>query len=183
MGWSASRLQAITEDLDGSVLAVQETHLLPVKLERAHCAARRAGCRMVHGRAVLAKVGRATDGQHLGVGFVVREAVVTQPVLPTGAAGRMLHATRRLCMLRLPPSLAMPQGLMLASFYAPQAKSEDAPRFRAAVIEVLTAGCGLANVVVGGLEWDDHSIARLSLRLWSELSAAGMDPGSGDTMA
>ena len=85
-GWSASRLQAITEDLDVSVLAVQETHLLPVKLERAHCAARRAGCRLVHGRAVPAKVGRATDGQHLGVGIVVRQAVVTQPVLPTGAA-------------------------------------------------------------------------------------------------
>ena len=138
-GWSAGRLRAIAEDLDVGVLAVQETHLMPVKLERAHGAARRVGCRLVHGRAVPPMETRRTQGQHLGVGFVVRQAVVTQPVLPTGAAERMLHATGRLCMLRLPPSLAMPQGLLLASFYAPQAKSEEAPRFRAAVIEVLTA--------------------------------------------
>ena len=33
----------------------------------------------------------------------------------------------------------MPRGLLLASFYAPQAGSEESPQFLGAVIEVLTA--------------------------------------------
>ena len=116
--WSQEKLAVVTADIDADILAVQETHLGALPLERAHLAARARGFALHHGRPVPPL--RASDhGRSCGVGFLVAHGVAVSHSPPVGCAWRMLHSLRRLHAVRIPPRPGLPQGLLLFSIYAP----------------------------------------------------------------
>jgi hypothetical protein len=49
-GWSAERATVIASAVPVDVLAIQETHLAPLAVEKAHTTARNAGLCLHHGR-------------------------------------------------------------------------------------------------------------------------------------
>jgi exonuclease III len=118
-------------------VAVQETHLAAVPLERARTTASTFGMHLHHGRAVPAVTG--INGRSCGVGFVTARGVAVAPVPPQGVAWRMLHAMGRLHAVRLPPRAGLPQGLLLLSVYAPLSQHGahvERARFAQAMLEV-----------------------------------------------
>ena len=120
-GWSLHRAGVIVEDVGADVLAVQETHLSPVMLERSMAAAHRHhGLRLHHGRPVPPSEG-GLFGRRCGVGFVAAPGVALVPAPPRGAPWRMLHAMYRLHGVQIPPRPGLPLGVLLLSVYAPVA--------------------------------------------------------------
>ena len=68
--------------------------------------------------------------------LVTSSGVSVSPVPPSGAAWRMLHAVRRLHVVRLPPRPGLPHGLLLVSLYAPlSTQPVDRTQFDAALLE------------------------------------------------
>ena len=55
--WCLSRLEVVCDSIAVDLLAVQETHLASVDLERAQSAARRSGLCLHHGRPVPPSIG------------------------------------------------------------------------------------------------------------------------------
>ena len=116
--WSVERAVVVYQDIAFDVLAVQETHLAVHPLERARSQAQTLGLQLHHGRPVR-PVGSSDHGKSCGVGFVAAPGVALSPVVPVGAAWRMLHALCRLHAVSLPPRSGLPHGLLLVSLYAP----------------------------------------------------------------
>jgi hypothetical protein len=83
--WSPERAAVIAGDVGVDVLAVQETHLAMLPLERAHSTTRALGLHLHHGRPVR-PVGKSDHGKSCGVGFVTSLGISVSPVPPSGAA-------------------------------------------------------------------------------------------------
>jgi exonuclease III len=134
--WTVPKATVVATEVGAHVLALQETHLSSLTLERAHTSARALGLHLHHGRPVWTARGESF-GRSCGVGFVTMQGVAVTPVLPVGAAWRQLHAVGRLHAVRLAPRPALPRGLLLLSIYAPlQPQTAERVRFNRALLEV-----------------------------------------------
>ena len=107
--WSPESAVVISTDIAADILAVQETHLAALPLERARTTAHNLGLHLHHGRPVP-RSGTSEHGKSCGVGFLAAKGVALSPVLPSGTAWRQLHATSRLHAVRVPPVLTFPRG-------------------------------------------------------------------------
>ena len=116
--WCLSRLEVVCDSIAVDLLAVQETHLASVDLERAQSAARRSGLCLHHGRPVPTHPG-SLHGKSCGVGFLAKAGMAVMPKLPQGAGWRRLHALCRLYAVRLAPRQGLPLGMLFFSLYAP----------------------------------------------------------------
>ena len=134
--WSPESAVVISTDIAADILAVQETHLAALPLERARTTAHNLGLHLHHGRPVP-RSGTSEHGKSCGVGFLAAKGVALSPVLPSGTAWRQLHATSRLHAVRVPPRPDLPKGLLLLSLYAPlSTQPAERARFNLAMLEV-----------------------------------------------
>ena len=76
--WCLPRLEVIRESISVDLLAVQETHLASVGLERAQTAARRSQLCLHHGRPVPTRPGTLL-GKSCGVGFFAKAGAAVIP--------------------------------------------------------------------------------------------------------
>ena len=116
--WSRPKVERAAFEIPFDILAVQETHLAIVPLERAHTTAASLDLHLHHGRPVPPS-GHSLHGRSCGVGFLARRGLALSKVLPTTAAGRRLHAHGRWHAVRLAPRSDLPHGLLLVTIYAP----------------------------------------------------------------
>ena len=99
-------------------MALQETKLAPLPLERARAFLQRSSYTLHHGLAVPAE--RAgVHGVRCGVGILAASGVAVAPLPPQGAAWRRLHAMARVHGVQVPPRKGIPLGLRVFSVYAP----------------------------------------------------------------
>ena len=134
-GWTAERATAIATSVPVDLLAIQETHLAKLAVEKAHTTARNAGLRLHHGRPAQ-RYGSEDRARACGVGFIVREGIAIQPALPTCPAWCRLHDMRRLHGIALAPRPDLPHGLLFLSVYAPLPGTIDRPPFDLAMEEL-----------------------------------------------
>ena len=135
-GWTAERATVIATSVPADVLAIQETHLAKLSVEKAHTTARNAGLRLHHGRPAQ-RYGSEDCARACGVGFVTQVGIAIMPALPTCPAWSSLHAMRRLHGVRLAPRLGLPHGVLLLSVYAPLPGSVDRVPFDRAMVELV----------------------------------------------
>ena len=105
------------------------------------------------------------------MGFLAREGVAVQPVVPRGAAWRRLHSMCRVHAVRLPPRSGLPQGLLLLSIYAPlqgHGQQVDRAQFTAAMLELIFGlDMQVPTLLLGDFNgstcppWDYHGAGRL----------------------
>ena len=137
--WTEQKALLVAGAIDVDILAIQETQLAVVPLERAHTTVRRARLHLHHGRPAVAQQ-HSEHGKSCGVGFLCREGVAVAPAVPSCTAWRMLHALRRTYGVLLPPRAGLPRGLLLLSIYAPLREHGQATlraRFDLALLELL----------------------------------------------
>ena len=111
-------MHVISQELPVDILAVQETHLAQQPVEWARGTARNLGMVLHHGHPVPAVV-KGVHGRSCGVGFICRQGLALQPMLPVGGAWRRLHAMSRLHAVCIPPRPGLPRGFLLLSVYVP----------------------------------------------------------------
>ena len=116
--WSRPKVERAAFEIPFDILAVQETHLAIVPLERAHTTAASLDLHLHHGRPVPPS-GHSLHVRSCGFGFLARRGLALSKVLPTTAAGRRLHAHGRWHAVRLAPRSDLPHGLLLVTIYAP----------------------------------------------------------------
>ena len=134
--WSLDKVAVVAEDIAADILAIQETHLAVLPLERARASAHSFGLTLHHGRPVP-PVTSSAHGKSCGVGFLAGPGVALSPAIPAGAAWRMLHSLHRLHAIRLPPRRGLPSGLLLLSIYAPlSTQVTERTRFDSAFLEL-----------------------------------------------
>ena len=97
---------------------MQETHLAPVLLERAHTTVRHLQLHLHHGRPAP-PLAHSEHARSVGVGFLCRSGLPVSPVVPQFPAWCRLATMRRLHAVSLPPRPDLPRGLLLMSVYAP----------------------------------------------------------------
>ena len=135
--WSVAKVAVVASSVMADVLAIQETHLAPLPLEKAHTTVRQAGLHLHHGRPVK-PMPHSEHGRSCGVGFLCREGLPVIPVPLSTPVWRRLVAVRRLHGVRLAPRAGLPQGLLLLSVYAPLQEQEEARAcFDDALLEVV----------------------------------------------
>jgi exonuclease III len=131
--WSAARASVIAFDVAADIVAVQETHLAKLPLERAKTTSVSLGMRLLHGAAAQ-PVGNSEHGKVCGVGFLVKAGIALTREMPSTPPWRMLNAERRLHVASIPPRPHLPLGLLLVSLYAPLHTQEtERLRFDAAL--------------------------------------------------
>ena len=139
--WTAAKVERLQDALDFHLIGLQETHLASLPLEYAQSTARRVGFRLHHGRPA-AYTSSGMFGRTCGVGFLARDGVAVNPVVPVGAAWRRLHGWRRLHAVRLPPRPGLPHGVLVVTIYAPLQGHDQAAEkaaFNAALLEMTFA--------------------------------------------
>ena len=115
--WHEDRLSAVGS-LSVDILALQETKLARIPLERARGAARGHGYTLHHGPPVPA-TRAGLHGDACGVGLLAAPGVAVSPLPPQGPAWRRLHDSYRLHGVCIPPRSGLPRGLRLFTVYAP----------------------------------------------------------------
>ena len=116
--WTVDRAESISTALDLDIVALQETHLAPLPLERAHSTAHRLGLHLHHGHPTTPQPG-SVHGRSCGVGFTTLSGMPASPVWPIGPSWRMLYAMGRLHAIRLGPFPTMPHAFLILTFYVP----------------------------------------------------------------
>ena len=115
--WTPAKASAVAA-LDFDVLAIQETHLAAVLLERAHTTVRHLQLHLHHGPPVPS-LAHSEHGRSVGVGFLCRSGLPVSPVVPQFPAWCRLAYMRRLHAVAVAPRPDLPRGLLLFSVYAP----------------------------------------------------------------
>ena len=115
--WTPAKVSAVAA-LAFDILAVQETHLAAVLLERAHTTVRHLQLHLHHGRPVQ-PLAHSEHGRSVGVGFLCRSGLPVSPVVPQSPAWCRLAYMRRLHAVAVAPRPDLPRGLLLMSVYAP----------------------------------------------------------------
>ena len=159
--WSAAKVAFLASSEMVDILAIQETHLAPLPLERAHATARQAGLHLHHGRPAV-PMPHSEHGRSCGVGFLCRQGLSVMPAVPGCPAWRRLAAMRRLHGVRLAPREGLPHGLLLLSIYAPLREQEEA---RACFDSAFWS-------------WCTHSICKCPLCSWAIPMARPVPPGT-----
>ena len=126
--WTVAKASVLAASVDADILAIQETHLARVPLQKAHKSARNAGLQLHHGRPSEC-VAHSEHGKSCGVGFVSRKDVAVAPALPSCPSWRRLHAMRRLHGVRLAPRAGLPHGVLFLAVYAPLPTSPEREAF------------------------------------------------------
>ena len=113
--WSAAKVAFLATSDMVDILAIQETHLAPLPLERAHVTARQAGLHLHHGRPAV-PMPHSEHGRSCGGGFLCQQGLSVMPAIPTCPAWRRLAAMRRLHGVKLAPREGGPAPWPLAAF-------------------------------------------------------------------
>ena len=137
--WTEDRMEGAM-GLGADFVAVQETRLATVPLNRAQRLVQSRGWALHHGMAVK-EVRGELRGSGCGVGFLVAPGRAVAKLHPTPGAWQRLNAMGRIHAVRVPDAEG-PGGLRVVSVYAPLAKSTEERR---------AFGAAMWDMVV---EWD-----------------------------
>ena len=131
--WSQARFPSV-ESLGVHLIALQETKLASLPLERARGSLRGLGYTLHHGMAC--PVRRAGGhGDSGGVGVLAAPGVAISPLAPSSPAWRRLHAMARLHGALVPPRRELPLGLRVFSVYAPLPRDPGREIFNSTFLE------------------------------------------------
>ena len=133
------------------VVALQETRLARVQLERERTACAGLRLRLHHGQPAEQDRGGYMRGVSCGVGFLAGEGVGLKAIMPRTPAWTRLYASRRLHVVSILPSKGFPRGLWMVSLYAPlEGDRKQREVFDAALWETVTGWDMNIPIVVMG---------------------------------